>query len=132
MMGRNCMIKLILVMIELIIIVTLEVHANDPTPFSSASTPLPTNLHPFHLENEDITYIHRCVERTTKKFESSKVMIEYTVAEELLDCLFKDPMHPKDYPILFAPALRNLVLFPLYDRLENLWHQSCSMYSRLL
>jgi hypothetical protein len=54
MMGRNCMIKLILVMIELIIIVTLEVHANDPIPFSSASTTLPTNLHPFHLENEDI------------------------------------------------------------------------------
>jgi hypothetical protein len=127
MMGRNCMRKLILVMIELIIVVTLEVHANDPTPLSSAPAPapLPTNVHPFHLDNEDITYIHLCVESTIEKCESSE-FIEFCSAKELLKCLFNDPMHPKDYPILLTLAISKCYSHCFFDlRIYKINHASC-------
>jgi hypothetical protein len=69
-----------------------------PRSISSALTLLPTNLHPFHLDTEDITYIHRCILGTIKKCEVEKIL-EWCIATNLVSCLFDDPMHPKDYPM---------------------------------
>lgn len=91
------MIKLMLVMMESIILIIFEVHANDPTSLSFAPTPLPINLHPLHLDDENISYIDRCIERTLKKCEE-KHPNRLCVAVNLTLCLFEDPMHHKDYP----------------------------------
>ena len=93
-----------LVVMELIIFIILEVHANDPTPLSSALTPLPASIYPFHLDNEDMNYIHRCLESVLKLCEE-RFMMEYCIAKNLLGCLFKDPMHPKNYPTGFYKLL---------------------------
>jgi hypothetical protein len=61
------MTKLMLVMMELIIIVILKVHANDPTTPSSRPTTLPIGLHLFQLVNADTSYIDHCIETTFKK-----------------------------------------------------------------
>jgi hypothetical protein len=104
------MMKLILVTMKLIILIILEVHASDlalPRSISSALTLLPTNLHPFHLDTEDVTYIHRCILSTIKKCEVEK-FLEWCIATNLVSCLFDDPMHPKDYPmslLLHPPPL---------------------------
>ena len=96
-MTSKYMIKLMFVM--KIILIILEVQANDPTFFSSASTLLPTNLLLFQRDNKGINYICRCCElRIVKKCGETNGS-EFCVAKKLLQCLFKDPMHPKDYPI---------------------------------
>jgi hypothetical protein len=65
MMARKHMIKLQPVMIELIILIILEVYANDLIPLSPTPTLLPTSLQrPFQLDHEEMTYIHRCLEFT--------------------------------------------------------------------
>ena len=53
MMAKKCTIKLKLVMMMFIILIILEVHANNPTHISSAPTPPPTNLKPFQLDFSD-------------------------------------------------------------------------------
>jgi hypothetical protein len=66
-MTSKYMIKLMLVMMKIILII-LEVHVNDPTFLSSASTLLPANLLPFQRDNKGINYICRCCElRIVKK-----------------------------------------------------------------
>jgi hypothetical protein len=99
-MARKCMIKLMLVMMESIVLIIFEVHANELTPLSFAPTPLPINIHPFHLDDENISYIDRCIERTLKKCEEQHHN-QLCVAVNLTLSLFKDPMHPKDYPTNF-------------------------------
>jgi hypothetical protein len=95
-MAKKCILKLILVMVKLIIII-LKVHANDHTLLSSAPTPLSTNLHPFHLNNEPMTCIHRCIKSTLKECEVEH-FFESCTTIKLVCYLLKDPMHPKDYP----------------------------------
>jgi hypothetical protein len=91
------MIKLQPVMIELIILIILEVYANDLIPLSPTPTLLPTSLQrPFQLDHEEMTYIHRCLEFALKMCEASRHM-EFCISTNLLKCLFNDSMHPKDY-----------------------------------
>ncbi|XP_062147203.1 uncharacterized protein LOC133854936 isoform X2 [Alnus glutinosa] len=97
MMSSKSMIKLMLVIImEFIILMILEVHANDPISLSPTPTALPTSLHLFELDNGDISYFDRCIESTLKKCGVNQA---FFIAKNLLECLFEDPMHPKDYPI---------------------------------
>jgi hypothetical protein len=97
MMSSKSMIKLMLViMMEFIILMILEVHANDPISLSPTPTALPTSLHLFELDNGDISYFDRCIESTLKKCGVNQA---FFIAKNLLECLFEDPMHPKDYPI---------------------------------
>jgi hypothetical protein len=91
------MTKLMLVMMELIILVILKVHANDPTTPSSAPTILPTGLHLFELDNVEKRYIEKCCIQDT--FQKCKLKEPFCTAEHLLECLFKSPMHFKDFPI---------------------------------
>ena len=92
------------VMMKLIVFIILKVNANEPTHLSSTPTPLPTSIHPFHLDNEHMTYIHHCLEIVLKLCETAQFM-EYCIAKKLLVCLFDDPMHPKDYPIRYHNLL---------------------------
>jgi hypothetical protein len=121
------MTKLMLVVMELIILIILIVYANDPTPLSSAPTPLPTNLHPFRLDNEYMTYIHLCLETTLKKCDiPEESNIEFCIAKNLLGCLFNHPMHPKDYPISLGHALGKCHIHCLFDsRSYGISHAQC-------
>jgi hypothetical protein len=101
-MTTKCMIKLMLVMMKLIIPIILKVHANDLTPLSYASTSLPTSLHPFQLDNEGLKYSHYCIQHWTVREcinSRNKQSIPSCFNSRILNCLFKDKMHPKDYPI---------------------------------
>jgi hypothetical protein len=91
------MTKLMLVMIELIILVKLKVHANDPTTPSSAPTTLPIGLHLFQLDNAKRNNIEKlCIEDTFKKCTLEE---PFCTAKHLLECLFQSPMHPNDFSI---------------------------------
>lgn len=100
-----------LVMMELIILVILEVHANDHTRLSSSNlTPLATSLHPFQLDNGNITHIHHCLETTIE--ECLKKLYKMMCIGNLL---FEDLMHHKDNPL----NLYNIRLECIYQcRLE--------------
>jgi len=126
-MARICTITLMLVIMESIILIILKVYANDPTPLSSAPTPLPTNLHPFRLDNEYMTYIHLCLETTLKKCDiPEESNIEFCIAKNLLGCLFNHPMHPKDYPISLGHALGKCHIHCLFDsRSYGISHAQC-------
>jgi hypothetical protein len=95
MFGKN-MTKLMLVIIELIILVILKVHANDPITPSSAPTTLLTGLHLFQLDNADVSYIDHYIESTLKKCKFHEPL---ATTYFLLKCLFESPIHPKDFPI---------------------------------
>jgi hypothetical protein len=100
MMTTKCMITL--VMMKLIILMILKVYADDITPLSYTSTLLPIGLHSFQLDNEGLKYSHYCI-----RHPLVRECINYRIEEKIppcfiariLNCLFKDKMHPKDYPI---------------------------------
>jgi hypothetical protein len=96
MMARKCMIKLMLVMMKSIILIILEVHANDPT----FSLPLPLHYQPTFIHSNLIMRIRLISTVALKAHIESmeKNFMEYFIAIHLLECLFNDPMHPKDYP----------------------------------
>ena len=99
-MSRKSTIKFMLMMMELIVLMILEVHANNNTPVSSAPTETPNKLHIFEHDtgDKDMSYnIDRCIESTV-----TKDIHAFYIAKNLLECLFNDPMHPKDYPITFG------------------------------
>jgi hypothetical protein len=97
MMTRKCMTKL---MLKLIVLVILKVHANDPTPLSSDSTPLSSTLHTFQLDNEGMEYnYHPCLKHWTVIKCGKKQGSGLCIIAKIINCLFKDPNHPKDYPI---------------------------------
>jgi hypothetical protein len=110
-MTRKCTIKLMLVMIKLIILVILEVDANDPTTLFYVSTPLPTSLHPFKLDNEGMNYINICLGLRTVKKCGETLGMEFCVAKKLLQCLFKDPKHPKHHPISLEALQRKCFVY---------------------
>jgi hypothetical protein len=116
------MIKFIMfVMMKLIILMILKVHANENTSLSPAPTALPTRLHLFQLDNEDMSYIDRCIESTLAK----RIKSIY-IAKHLLECIFKDPMHPKDYPIRFGEAwIRFYRHCILTKKLIGIHHADC-------
>jgi len=60
MMSSKCMIKLMSVMMELVILIILEVNANDRAPFSFAPSPLTTILHPFQMSLHNFIYSFLC------------------------------------------------------------------------
>jgi hypothetical protein len=95
MMCSESLIKLMFMMMKLIILMILEVHANDSIPLSSALTQLPTSLHPFELDNEMNTYIFHCIESTFEECEEES-HINARIGQYLFDCLFLNPMHYKD------------------------------------
>ena len=80
-------------MMELIILIILEVRANDPSPPSSTPIALPTGLNFFQLDNGHMSYIDHCIESTFRKYRKNQT---FFIAKFLLECLFKDPMHPID------------------------------------
>jgi hypothetical protein len=55
MRAMKPVVKVMLVIMKLVILIIIAAHANDPIFLSSAPTPPPTNLHPFHLDDEDNT-----------------------------------------------------------------------------
>jgi hypothetical protein len=122
MMSRKSMIKFIMfVMMKLIILMIFKVHAHENTSLSPAPTTLPTRLHLFQLDNDDMSYIDRCIESTLAKSTQS-----FYIAKHLLECLFKDPMHPKDYPISFFEAwMRFLRYCILTEKLIAIHHADC-------
>lgn len=67
------MVKLMLVMMMVLIVFKIfEVHANyDPTPLTYAPTLPPTGLHPFKLDNENMTHIIPCLESTIEEPNAS-------------------------------------------------------------
>jgi len=96
-MSKKNLTKLMLVIIELIILVILNVHANDSTTPSFVPTTLLTGLHLFQLDKADVSYIDHCIERTLK--ECNFLHEPFATTCFLLKCLFKSPMHPKYFPI---------------------------------
>jgi hypothetical protein len=52
MRAMKPVVKVMLVIMKLVILIIIAAHANDPIFLSSAPTPPPTNLHPFHLDDE--------------------------------------------------------------------------------
>jgi len=94
-MARKCIKKLILMMIELIILVIIEVHSLNRTPFSPIHpSSLPTSLHhfPFHY-----SYNHHCLETTLEICEDIQDLpeLEWCITHHLFNCLFKNPIHLK-------------------------------------
>jgi hypothetical protein len=79
-------------MIELIVLIIIEVHGNNPTPFSPSHTSLPIGLHTFQLDN---SHGHRCLESTLKKCEYilKLHMLEHCIVRNLFKCLFENPIH---------------------------------------
>jgi hypothetical protein len=112
---RKSMTKFMLVMMELIIFIILEVHANDSTVHSSALTPPRTSLHPFQLDNENKTYIHHCIESTIEVCEKRQHMM-MCVGHLLFKCLFKDPRLHGDNPL----KLHAIMEVCIYDCLSEL------------
>jgi len=94
MFGKN-MTKLMLVIIELIILVILKVHANDPITPSSAPTTLLTGLHLFQLDNADVSYIDHYIESTLKKCKFHEPL---ATTYFLLKCFFKVQCILKIFP----------------------------------
>jgi len=93
---------IMLVMMQLIILIILKVHGNDLIPLSYASTSLPTGLYPFQLDNNGLKYSHYCIQHPLVRAcinSRTEEKIPPCFIARILNCLFKDKMHPKDYPI---------------------------------
>jgi hypothetical protein len=109
-MTTKCMIML--VMMKLIILVILEVDANGLTVLSYASTSLPTGLYPFQLDNKGLKYSHYCIRHPLARectILRNLESIPSCLTSRILKCLFKDEMHPKDYPISLDDLRRHCI-----------------------
>ena len=97
-MVEKCMRKFMLIMMKLIILIVLEVYANDLTPLSLVPTPLPANIDTFQPDNCQKTHIHCCLESILRVCEKVPVMfhLEWCIADTLLPCIFENPIiHPR-------------------------------------
>jgi hypothetical protein len=94
MMAIKCTKKLMLVMMELVILIIIELHGNDPTHISLNPAPAPTSLHASQVNH---TYNQLCLESTVEKCEKIQnlIALEKCVISNLLFCLFKHPIHQK-------------------------------------
>jgi len=91
-MAMKCIKKLMLVMIELIVLIIIEVHGNNPTPFSPSHTSLPIGVHAFQLDN---SHGHHCLESTLEKCEQILELhkLERCIVRNLFSCLFENQIH---------------------------------------
>jgi len=104
---------ILLVMMTLIILMILKVHGNDHLiPLSYASTSLPTSIYPFQLDKDDLKYSHYCIRHPLVREcinSSTEEKILSCFIARILNCLFKDKMHPKGYPIKLHALTRRCI-----------------------